>query len=118
MSDVTILLGPDGRPLNASHVTAHHRFVKVEPVRRRAKRHAELRWYCLCGALGSFLVRPMDERACTGETGIHAPLTCFQYRYAAGTLRLNERLIVDGHFETYEQWAIQGPGIARLFGDA
>lgn len=118
MSEITVLVGPDGAPLSARNVTAQHRFMKVEPVRRRAKRHAEMRWYCLCGALGSFLVRPVSEHGCRGEVGIHAPLTCFQYRYSAGTLQLNERLIVDGHFETEPAWAIQGPGIARLFGDA
>lgn len=114
-----IILGPDGKPLSSRHVIARHRFVKAEPVRRRARRHAEIRWYCLCGAFGSFLVRPADERtSCRGEVGAHAPLTCFQYRYRAGELLLTERLIVDGHFETGERWAIRGPGVGRLFGDA
>jgi hypothetical protein len=111
---VNNLIGPDGRPLNASHVTAQHRFVKAEPVRRRSHRHAELRWWCLCGAFGAFLVRPKSGIRC----GQGHKETCWEYRYYAGELTLEEKLIVDGHFETNRIWKIAGPGVRALFGDA
>jgi hypothetical protein len=111
------LLGPDGRPLkirSASDVLAVHRFVKAEPVRRRAHRHAELRWWCHCGAFGPFLVRPKSALECR----FGHKETCWPYTYYAGQLTLEGKLIVDGHFETNTIWKIAGKGVRALFGDA
>lgn len=115
MSDM-ILFGPDGRPLNASHVVTRHRFAKAEPVRRRSHRHAEMRWYCLCGAMGPFLIRPADASVsrCVHE----AHETCWRYQYREGHLVFADRLVVRGHFETDARWAIAGRGVRSLFGDA
>lgn len=110
---MSTILGPDGRPFNASHVTAQHKFIKAEPVRRRSHRHAELRWYCLCGAFGPFLVRPKGDRCLFGHRE-----TCWQFTYYSGEVAFEERLIVDGHFETNRIWKIRGPGVRALFGDA
>lgn len=114
---MTVLFGPDGRPLvkrdDSGKPITQHRFVKIEPVRRRPKRHKELRWYCLCGALGPMLVRPESISDCQEHPGE----LCWTYRYQAGVAIVRPKLAVHGHFETTDPWRIAGKGPRAIFGE-
>lgn len=105
-----ILFAPDGRPIIP---TITHQFARLEPVRRRPKRHIELRVWCTCRATSTMFVRPRAISDCN-EHRDEGP--CVTYALTRGVAILSPGIDIAGHFEMTDPWEVRGPGAIAIFG--
>lgn len=105
-----ILFTPDGRPVVPP---MQHQFARLEPVRRRPKRHIELRVWCTCRLARTMFVRPAAISDCN-EHRDEGP--CVTYVLARRVVLLSPGIDIAGHFETTDPWEVRGPGAIPIFG--